>query len=65
MANSTELRLKVKGLSQNMISEMARCFKTAEPFYFFGYQYTVVFYEISRDMNNEIKAAEILLSKLP
>jgi len=61
---NSELSIKVKGFNQNMVSEMASCYKECKPFFFFGYQYTVMFYEVSRDMNNEIKHVHLALKKL-
>ena len=62
---NSELIIKVKGFNQNMVSEMASCYKDNRPFSFFGYQYTVMFYEVSRDMNNQIKHVNLALRKLP
>ena len=65
MDAGSELSIKVKGFNQNMFSEISRCYREHLPFYFFGYQYTVMFYEVSRDMNNQIKHVHLELKKLP
>lgn len=65
MDAGSELEIKVKGFSQNMVAEMYSCYKEHKPFYFFGYQYTVMFYEVSRDMNDKIKNVHLVLKKLP
>ena len=65
MGAGSELTIKVKGFNQNMASEMASCYRELRPFYFFGYQYTVMFYEVSRDMNDEIKSVELCLKRIP
>jgi hypothetical protein len=64
MVSSAELNLKVTGFNQNMVADMAACWRDCKPFYFFGYQYTVIFYEVTRDMDNNIKHVNLTLRKL-
>jgi hypothetical protein len=65
MDAGSELEIKVKGFNQSMISEMFRCYKEHMPFSFFGNRYTVMFYEVSRDMNDKIKSIHLILKEIP